>query len=184
MIDASQLHAGNLILINSEVYKVLSVSLSGSAKAEKQIKVSMKSIPEGKFHQTVFHHHEKIENITPDIKKAQYEYSDDENIYFMDEATYEQFPMPKAVFGNKLFFLKEGETFNVYFYNNKPIDIFFPPRIRLKVIESPPSIADGSNIYKRVRLENGMEIDAPQFIKEGDIIEVDTEAGHYIDRVQ
>ncbi|OGW74873.1 MAG: hypothetical protein A2Z72_02430 [Omnitrophica bacterium RBG_13_46_9] len=184
MKEAAKIQVGNIILIHNELYKVLSASFSGTAKAEKQVKVSMKSIPEGKFQEKVFHPDEKVEDITPPHKKAQYTYSDNENIYFMDDETFEQFAMPRGIFGNRSLFLKEGDSFNVRFFNDAPVDIDFPSRIKLKVSQAPQAIHDGSSVYKKVRLENGIEIDVPQFIKEGDLIEIDPETTQYIDRAK
>lgn len=184
MIDASQIHVGNILIINNELYKVLTASFSGTAKAEKQVKVTMKSITEGKFQEKVFRPDEKVEDISPEAKRAQYVYSDNENVYFMDEASFEQYPMPKNIFGKRLMFMKEGNRFTVRFYNDKPIDIDFPSRIKVKVAQAPPATRDGSDVYKKVRLENDIEIDAPQFIKEGDILEIDPENVRYIDRAK
>src|SRR3989338_11079096 len=114
MKEALKIHVGDKILIDNDIYKVLSTSFSGSARAEKQVKVSMKSIPEGKFKEIVYHPDDKVEDISPDIKKAQYTYRDNENLYFMDEKTFEQFPIPKSSFGKKIVFLREGQTFNIH----------------------------------------------------------------------
>jgi elongation factor P len=185
MKEASRIQVGNILLISNELYKVLSFEFSGSAKAEKQFKVTMKSVPEGRFQERVFHPGEKVEDITPETKKAQYTYSDNENVYFMDEASFEQFAMPKSSFGEKILFLREGDVFNVWFFNDNPLDIHFPPRMRFKVASAPQAIhGSGSNVYKKIRLENDVEIDAPQFIKEGDMVEIDAETLKYIDRVQ
>jgi elongation factor P len=184
MLEASQIRVGTILFMDNELYKVFSVYQSGTAKAEKQVNVPMKSIPAGKFQEKVFHPHDKVENIEPERKKAQYMYVNDENVYFMDENTYEQFPISKSIFGKKLLFIKEGDSFNVLFHNNNPIDIDFPLRIRLKVIQAPPAIRDGSSVYKKIRLEKDIEIEAPQFIKEGDIVEIDPETSRYINRVK
>jgi len=60
-----------------------------------------------------------------------------------------------------------------------------PPRIRLKVTTAPPGIKQHDSVTaKKVTLENGIQVDAPQFIEEGDIVEVDSHTGKYIDRIQ
>lgn len=184
MLEASQIRVGTILLMGSELYKALSVYKSGTAKAEKQLNVSMKSIPEGKFQEKVFSPHERITDIIPERKKAQYMYLEDENVYFMDENTYDEFTISKGIFGKKLFFIKEGDSFTILFHDNNPIDVEFPSRIKLKVIQAPPPIRDGSSIYKRVRLENDTETEVPQFIEEGDVLEIDPETNRYIDRVK
>ncbi|MFC1590403.1 hypothetical protein ACFL42_02780 [Candidatus Omnitrophota bacterium] len=172
--------------MSGELFKVLSVTFKGTAKTQKQAHVTMKSVPEGKFQEKVFHPDDKIDNVHLDTKKAQYSYADAENCYFMDETTFEQFSISRDSIGRKAIFLKEGDVFDVHFHNERPLDISFPARIKVKVIQAPPPVSnkDGSSVYKKVTLEHDIEIDAPQFIKEGDTVEIDPEKLEYIDRVK
>ena len=97
----------------------------------------------------------------------------------------ENYQVNKDLIGNKEVFLKENEKYTVDLYENQVLGVIFPERIRLKVKTAPPGIKQhDSTTAKQITLENGMEIDAPQFIEEGDIVEVDPETGKYIDRVQ
>ena len=69
-------------------------------------------------------------------------------------------------------------------FNNKPVSIELPIKIELKVTEAPPDTKgnSGGNVTKPVTLETGLVVNAPMFIKEGDVLRVDTRSGEYVER--
>ncbi|MFN7088915.1 MAG: elongation factor P, partial [Candidatus Paceibacteria bacterium] len=96
-----------------------------------------------------------------------------------------RFELKKEILGIKADFLKQNEIYDGIFFNEKLINLEMPLKIQLKVISAPPGIKGGRETpgTKPVILETGAEIQAPLFIKEGDIIEVNTETGEYVRRV-
>jgi len=185
MKRALDIRVGNIINFEGNIYKVEEVETKGSAKAHKTFNLKMRSIPEGKFLEHTFNPEDKIEEADVTHKKTLYSYKDEENFYFLDEETYENYQINKNLIGEKEFFLKENEKYTISVLENTPIEVIFPERVRLKVVSAPPGIKEqDSTTAKKVTLENGMEIDAPQFIEEGDIVEVDSNTGKYIDRIQ
>jgi len=185
MKRALEIRAGNLLLIDGVIFKVDEVETKGSAKVHKTLNIKMRSILDGKYMEHTYHQEDKLEEAGVIQKKAVYSYKDSDNFYFLDEDTYETYQIGKNTIGDKNVYLKENEKYTISIYENKPIDVTFPERIPLKVTTSPPGIKQHDSVTtKQVTLENGMMIDAPQFIEEGDIVEVDSHTGKYIDRVQ
>lgn len=117
--------------------------------------------------------------------KAQYLYNDGESYFFMDTDSYEQFSLDRKKLGDTTRYLVEGTTVTVLIFNGQPINIELPIKINLKVVESPPALrgntADGGS--KQVKLETGHTLNVPLFIKESDIIKVNTQDGKYVERV-
>ncbi|MDD5439959.1 MAG: hypothetical protein PHS37_07220 [Candidatus Omnitrophica bacterium] len=176
---------GNLILINNEIFKVEEIDLKGSAKAHKTVSLKLRSIPEGKFKEITLNHEDKVDEAVVVHRKAAYSYSDGDSHYFADPETFEQYPLRKELVGGKEIFLKEELDIHIVFYQDAPIEAVFPKRVRLKVANADKGVhGGGETTFKKARLENGMEIDVPQFVVENDIVEVDTDTGHYVDRVQ
>ena len=70
-------------------------------------------------------------------------------------------------------------------FNGRPVSIELPIKIELKVTEAPPDTKgnSGGNVTKPVKLETGLTVNAPMFIKEGDTLRVDTRTGEYVERV-
>ena len=83
-------------------------------------------------------------------------------------------------------FLKEGNEVSIIFLNEKPISINIPTKVELKVIEAPPAIKGNtvSGAIKTVILETGLKINTPIFIKEGDILIINTETISYVARTK
>ncbi len=184
MIKALDARKGNIFMIDGQICKTLDVSFKGAARAQKLVHLSFKTIPEGKFIDRTYQPDDKLEGIEPHRKKVKFMYRDESSCNFMDMETFEQFTIGLDALGKRQGLLKEDDEIMVSFFNDKPLDVEFPPFMRLKVTQAPPAIKQVDMVYKRVKLENGMEIDVPQFIKEGAAIELETETMKYVDRVK
>lgn len=185
MKEAVDVKVGNLLLIDDKIYKVEVVEMKGSAKVHKTVFIKMKDILDGKDFEHTYQQDDKIEEADVLHRKADYSYHDGSSHYFIDEETFENYEVPNEMIGQKAKYLKENEKYQLEIYEGRAIDVIFPERIRLKVTTSPPGIKQGeATTDKEITLENGMVVHAPQFIEEGDIVEVDSETDKYIDRVQ
>lgn len=185
MKTALEVRVGNLLLIEGKIYKVDEVDVKGSAKAAKTIHLKMKCITDDKHIDLTYHQDDKFDEADVHHQKALYSYDDENFYYFIDETTYDSYPVAKTMVGHRSVFLKENDEYIVEVYEGKAIDILFPERIRLTVTSAPPGVKQHeSTTAKQVTLENGMEVNTPHFINEGDIVEIDSHTGKYIDRVK
>jgi len=185
MKEAIDVRRGNLLLIAGRIYKVHEVEVKGAAKVHKTVNLKMRDILDGKYMEHTYHQEDKLEEADVSRPKADYSYKDEDSFFFIDEESYETYEVNKEIIGDKEVFLRENEKYVVEVYEGKAIDVIFPERIQLKVTTSPPGIKQHDSVTsKHVTLENGMEIEAPQFIEEGDIVEVDSHTGKYIDRLK
>ena len=102
---------------------------------------------------------------------------------FMNMETFEEERIPTAAIDKKAF-IKDDMQLTVLFYKGKPIDVQVPGTMTLKVTEA--QAADGSagkdKVSKMVVLETGLQLSVPQFIKEGDMIKIDTDKVEYLGR--
>ena len=79
-------------------------------------------------------------------------------------------------------YLKEGLDVIVGLYEERPVSIQIPKKIKYKVVEAPPAVRGDSasgNVTKEIKVYNGLIVYAPIFIKEGEEILVNTETGEY-----
>ena len=81
-------------------------------------------------------------------------------------------------------YLVENASVTVTFVADKPVQIELPPSVVLTVADAPEGIRGDSanNVQKSVRLETGISVQAPLFIKTGEKIKVDTRTGKYMER--
>jgi len=82
--------------------------------------------------------------------------------------------------------LKEGESYDVLVSENIVLVVQLPNLLAFKISETGPGVKGDtvSNVYKPATLENGMEIKVPMFIKNGDVVKIDTRTKEYVERVR
>ncbi len=118
-------------------------------------------------------------------RTAQYIYDDGGLYYFMDNDTYEQFPISSEQIADALPYLVEQTTADIVFYDGSPIALDMPITVELQVTDAPPGhkgdTAQGGS--KPVTVETGLTVQAPLFVSAGDTIKVDTRSGEYLSRV-
>jgi elongation factor P len=104
----------------------------------------------------------------------------------MDNNTFEQFNIPKFLFGDAAKFLKEGMNVIIAFESEEPIMAQAPASVELEVTYTEPAVKGdtSTNALKYATVETGVEIRVPMFINQGDKVRVDTRTGDYIERVK
>lgn len=123
----------------------------------------------------------------PDLQlvPASYLYSDGEGSHFLDQDSYETLTLDEGKIGNALDYLVEGALLQLNKYNGNPIGLQLPMYVELKVTYAEPGARGDSssgNATKLAKLETGLEIRVPPFIKEGETIKVSTEDGLFSGR--
>ncbi len=185
MLNFNEIKLGSLIKINNEPYVVISAEHLKMGRGGAVLKTKLKNLLTGNVLDKTFKGGDKAEEADLERTKADFLYNDEENFYFMDQNTFEQFSLSKEKIGKKAQFLKEGTTVEVLNFEGTPQAIELPIKIELKVISAPPGIkgdtAQGGT--KTVTLETGAELNVPLFVKEGDIIRINTDTGEYVERV-
>lgn len=123
----------------------------------------------------------------PDLQlvPASYLYSDGEGSHFLDQDSYETLTLAEETVGNALDFLIEGALIQLHKYNGNPIGLQLPQFVELTVAFTEPGVKGDSSsgtVTKPARLETGLEIRVPLFIKEGEKVKVSTENGGFAGR--
>jgi len=186
MVLASEIKEGTAIQLDRKLYKVLeAIHHAGSGQMHGFIELKMKDLRFGHFADRRFKHTDKLEVVELIKRQMHYIYSDTDAHYFMDTETFVQVGVPKAAVGQSEKFLKEGTKATVELLGEEAVTVVFQKIMEMKVAVTGPGIRDGQdNTMKQATLENGIEIQVPQFIVTGDLVRVDTEKIKYIDRVQ
>jgi elongation factor P len=123
----------------------------------------------------------------PDLQlvPASYLYSDGDGSHFMDQESFETHTLAEDTLGSALDFLVEGALLEVRTYNGNPIGVELPVFVDLVVAHTEPGVKGDSSsgsVTKPAKLETGLEIRVPLFIKEGEKVKVSTETGEFAGR--
>ncbi len=128
---------------------------------------------------------EKFKEPELDTVEATYLYSDGDGSYFLDQVSFETLTLGEAMVGDALGLLKEGVLIQIDKFNGNPIGLQLPAQVELTVAYTEPAVrgdtaSGGTN--KVAKLETGIEIRVPSFIKEGEAIMVYTETREFAGR--
>lgn len=184
-INAGNIAKGMYIMFKDAPCQVMKADFMAPGKGSPIMRVKFKNVQTGSAGEFTYKTNESVEVADVEKKEMQYLYKDGDGVVFMDPRTFEQAVIPADLLEDQIGFLVADLKVWVMWYNEKAIGVILPPNVNLKVIESPDSVA-GNRVNapkKLVKLETGMEIQAPLFIKEGEMIIVDTTLGEYVGRV-
>lgn len=186
MLSISDLQVGTFFIYNGAPHQLVYREHSKLGRGGAILRSKIKNLLSGAIVDITFKGNDKFDEAAMSRSKAQFTYPEGDKYNFMDMATFEQFELSKSQIGTQADFLKEGVEVDVLSWNNKPININLPFKVDLKVVEAPPAIKGNSAgaVTKIVVLESGAKINAPIFIKAGDIVKVNTETGDYVERVK
>jgi elongation factor P len=185
LISATQLRVGMVIMHENHLYRVTSVYHHTPGNLRGQVHIKGKRLKDDVSLENRFRSEDQVERVSLDQKDMQYLYSQDNQHYFMDTETFDQMHLTEEMLGDSAKFLMPNMVVKVDFYENNPIGIELPKTVDLKVVSTEAQMkgATASASYKPATVESGFTVLVPPFVKEGDIIRVDTETGKYLERV-
>jgi elongation factor P len=150
------------------------------------IQTKLRSLRSGSSFEHRFRSADTIERAALEQHEMEYMYSDGSHHHFMNTENYEQVALSDDELGDSAQWLSAGLRIQAEFYEGSPIGIDMPPSIELTVTQTEPSMkgATVSNVNKPATLENGVTIQVPPFVNEGDRIRVDPSEGRYLERAK
>ncbi len=184
MVEATALKTGKTFAIDSTPYLVVKFELQKIARGGGTVKLHVRNLSNGQLEHKTMNSSVKVQEITTTRRPLQFLYADDADVSFMDPSTFDQIEIPLSLVEDQLPYVKEGETVNVLFWDEKALSVEIAPKVTLEVTETAPGVKGNSatNVYKPAKLENGLEVKVPLFIKTGEKIRVDTRTGEYVER--
>lgn len=182
----TDLKKGTVFQLDGEPYKVLEYAQKVMGRGGSIVNVKIKSLVDGKVLDKTFKGNERVEQADIARKNVQFLYSDGSLHYFMDPASYEQFGLSNSELESQSGFMKEGDNVTALLFDGRPISIELPKNVSLKVIYSEDAVKGdtSSAITKEAKLETGITVKVPAFVKTGDTVSIDTTTGNYRERIK
>lgn len=180
----TDLKKGQIFQLDGHPYKVLDYSQKVMGRGGSIVNVRIKSLIDGKVLQKTFKGNEAVEPADVSYQNVQYLYNDGTTYFFMDDDTYEQIEVSADMLEGQTGYLKEGDKVKAQSFDGRIISIDLPKNVFLEVVYSEDAVKGdtSSAITKDAELETGIIVKVPAFIKQGDVISVDTETGAYRER--
>lgn len=183
-LKATQIRAGQILVRDGELFRVESVDHVTPGKGRAHVQTLLRNLRTGSSYDVRFASDDKVERAVLETVEMEYLYADGDSHVFMNSETYEQFPMPAEILGKALDYLLPNTTVKVVLHEERPVDLELPNSVKLKIVETEPGLkgATAAGSAKPATLETGLVVNVPQFVAEGETIEVDTRTGAYLTR--
>lgn len=181
---AGGLKKGEFINHQGAIWQITKTEFYSPGKGSALMHTKLKNVASGKTVDYPFKSNENVETVDVNSIEMQYMYKDDENLYFMNEQTYDQVSVPVGMAEGFVQYLKEGDKLYVFMHEDKALSVRAPLAVRLKITETEDAVKGDTvtNARKPAVVETGATVMVPLFVKAGEIVTINPETGEYVGR--
>jgi len=186
VIAATELRAGMVVDLEGVRYRVMAAETHlGGGKVGAMVHARLARLDTGSMTERRFRPDEKLADQPLDQRELDFLYQDGDDFIFMDPKSFDQMPLPRALLGSFAPFLREGVRLQVDFVGEQAAVARAPEAVELKVASTGEGQhARETSALKEAKLENGMTIQVPLFIRTGEVVRVNVATGRYVERVK
>lgn len=187
MINSQDIKKGVAVRMDGGIWVCIDFQHRKPGKGNTIMNVKLKNVTDSRVLERRFNIGEKLEDVQITRRPYQYLYKEGDDYIFMNQETYDQTPIP-ADLVTGVEFMKESDIVEVVSDADTDTVLYaeMPVKTVLRITHSEPGIKGdtATNTLKPATLETGVEIRVPLFIEEGELVQVDTRDGSYIQRVK
>ena len=190
-LQYNEIREKKIIIYSYEPCEVVESHVARTQQRKPQNQVKLKSLISGKTIAATFHVSDSADEADINKKEVKFLYHNKGEYWFCDpEDLKNRFKLDGSLLGNTVKFLKENGNVTALVWTNdddeeKIIKLSLPIKMNFKVKEAPPAVRGDTSksCMKLITLENNTTLNAPMFVKEGDVVSINTENGEYVERV-
>jgi elongation factor P len=187
LIGANELKKKMLIEIEGQPYNVLDVFFATPTArgASTMVRTRLKNLLNGAVQEKSFRTSEKFAEPDVELASVSFLYNDGDGFHFMDQGTYEQFTISDEGVGDDRYYLKEGLILEIFKYNGRAVSMQLPQYVELAIASTEPGLRGDTaagGATKVAKLETGLEVRVPLFMKDGEVVRVNTQNGEVAGR--
>ena len=187
MINPNDLKKGIRVLIEGQPYEVLEANHLKKAQRRPVVQTRLRNLITGNMIERNIQQGEVFEEAELPKFNAKFLYTHRDRYFFCEEENpSKRFDLGQEQIGPQAKFLKPNQIVETIMFDDKIVSIVTPIKVQLKVKEATPGVKGdrAQSGTKVVVLETGAEIQAPLFVEEGDVIQINTETEEYVRRVE
>lgn len=187
MLTHTDFKSGVKIILEGEPYEILESRPMKKAQRRVVIQARIKNLITGNVLDKNFHQGDSAQEAEMTKIDVNFLYSHRDQFFFCEKKDpSKRFSLTQQQIGNQTRFLKQNQVLEGLVFENKVINVSLPIKIALRVEEAPPGVK-GERAQagtKIATLETKTQINVPLFIEQGDTIEINTETGQYVRRIE
>jgi elongation factor P len=185
-MKASDIRKGHVLIIGGQPCRVMDFQHRTPGNLRAFVQVRLRNLTSGNTFDTRLSATEFVDEARLDTKEMQVLYRDANGLHVMDNATYDQFTLDDEVTGDAGAWMESGMTFITEWLGGRPIAIELPSVVELEVVETAPIMKTATKTAstKPAKLSNGMTVQVPEFVNQGERIRVNPREGVYLERAK
>jgi elongation factor P len=185
-MKATDIRRGHVIFFQGQPCRVMEFTHRTPGNLRAFVQARMRNLNTGATFEHRFSATEFIEEARLDTKQLQVLYRDANGVHVMDAETYDQYTLDEETVGDSGQWLEPGLSFQAEWLHGRPIAIELPAVAELEVVQTAPVMKTATKTAstKPARLSNGVTIQVPEFISEGERVRVNPRDGVYLERAK
>jgi elongation factor P len=185
-MKASDIRRGHVLILDGQPCRVMDFQHRTPGNLRAFVQLRLRNLTTGNTFDTRLSATEFVEDARLDTKEMQVMYRDGHGTHVMDAQSYEQYTLDDEITGDQGQWLEPGLTFQAEWLNGRPIAIMLPASAELEVVETAPIMKTATKTAstKPAKLSNGVTIQVPEFIGEGERVRVNPREGVYLERAK
>ncbi len=187
MIKSQDIKKGTCIRMDGKLYFCIDFLHVKPGKGNTIMRTTLKDVVSGRVLEKRFNIGEALEDVRVERRPYQYLYMDGNDYIFMNQESYDQIPIQRDLITG-VDYMKESDIVEVVSDADTNTILFaeMPVKTVLRITHSEPGVKGdtATNATKPATLETGVEVRVPLFVNEGDLIQVDTRDGSYLQRMK
>ena len=185
LLQYNDVTVGKFIIYNGAPHEVLESRVFRMQQRKPVNATKIRNLITGSVVQPSFQVADKVEEAELETKPVKYLYTNKGQHWFCEANNpANRFQIEESILGPGIKFVKANSLVDALNFEEKIIGVKLPIKVDLKVTEAPPAVKGDTSkgALKQVTLESGAVINAPLFIKEREIVRVNTLTGEYVER--
>ena len=185
-ISGSALRRGMAIIHNGELHRVVEAQHVKPGKGPAYMQTKLRNLKTGSIFEERFRAADSVEQASMETHELQFLYSDGTHYHFMNTNTFDQVMLDEGTLGDGAQWMTPELIVQVEFHEGRAVGVQLPKTLELRVERTDPGAkGDTKTAYtKPALLENGVTVQVPAFVNEGELIRVDPAEGTYLERVR
>jgi len=185
-MPATQIRKGNVIIFNGEPHRVIEFHHHTPGNLRAMVHAKMKNLRSGSTTEHRFRAADTIEKAHMETHELQFMYKDAQHYHFMNQTNFDQITLDDEALGDSGNWLTENMVILAEFFDGNAIGVELPSSLELEVVETDPNMTGATKtaMTKPAKLSNGVTVQVPSFINQGDMLRVDPREGKYLERAK
>ncbi len=185
-MNANDIRKGMIITHDGDLCKVMDFRHHTPGNLRAMVQAKLRNLRTGNQFEHRFRSNDDIDQAYIRQHEMEYMYSDGHAHHFMNTESFEQIEIAEEDLGDAAAWLEPGLKLQVQFHDVKPIGVELPKQIRARIKETQPMVKGStqSSSYKPAILDNGVTVQVPPFVTEGEEIIVDPVENRYLERAR